>query len=372
MIVKDETRVIRRCLDSVRPFITSWVIVDTGSTDGTQEMIRRHLADVPGELHERGFRNFGYNRSEAIQLARDKADYLLFIDADEELVSRPGFRMPGLTADEYMVPCQFEDIPVTWFRTTLVRSTLGWRYEGVLHEYVTCDAPHRTDRIDGLSVLSHTDGARNADPIRKFEKDAEVLEGALKREPENRRYAFYLAQSYRDSRQWDRAIDAYERRIQMGGWDEEVFTSMLRIADIRRVAGHDRTSTIGAYLRAYQYRPTRCEPLYTLAFYCRAAEEWALAELFARGAVAIRRPPDILLVDESAYEWRALDELSIAAYYVGKYEESAELCRRLLGSGKVPIAERPRVEANLKFATDRLEPAVRQRRNDTKRKRRGR
>ena len=53
MIVKNESHVIRRCLDSVRPFIDSWVIVDTGSTDGTEDIIREHLKDIPGQLHER-------------------------------------------------------------------------------------------------------------------------------------------------------------------------------------------------------------------------------------------------------------------------------------------------------------------------------
>ena len=70
MIVKNEAHVIRRCLDSVRPFIDRWVIVDTGSTDGTQEIIRTHMRDLPGELHERPWRDFGTNRSEALALAR--------------------------------------------------------------------------------------------------------------------------------------------------------------------------------------------------------------------------------------------------------------------------------------------------------------
>ena len=90
MIVKNEALVIRRCLDSVRPIIDHWVIVDTGSTDGTQDIIREHLRDLPGELHERPWRNFAHNRSEALELARGRSDYTLIIDADDTLEIAPG------------------------------------------------------------------------------------------------------------------------------------------------------------------------------------------------------------------------------------------------------------------------------------------
>ena len=72
MIVKDESHVIERSLASAKPLIDYWVIVNTGSTDGTQDVIREFLKDIPGELHERPWKNFGYNRTEALELAREK------------------------------------------------------------------------------------------------------------------------------------------------------------------------------------------------------------------------------------------------------------------------------------------------------------
>jgi glycosyltransferase involved in cell wall biosynthesis len=65
MIVKNEAPVIGRCLASVRPLIDQWVIVDTGSTDGTQALIREALADLPGVLIERPWVDFAHNRNEA-------------------------------------------------------------------------------------------------------------------------------------------------------------------------------------------------------------------------------------------------------------------------------------------------------------------
>lgn len=85
MIVRNESRVIERCLGSVRHLIDTWVISDTGSTDGTQDLIRTALAGVPGELHDDPWVDFGHNRTRNIRHARGKADFLLTVDADHVL-----------------------------------------------------------------------------------------------------------------------------------------------------------------------------------------------------------------------------------------------------------------------------------------------
>ena len=138
MIVKNESRVIERCLASVRGLIDAWAIVDTGSVDGTQDLIRQTLHDLAGKLLERPWVNFGHNRTEALQLARGRAEYVLVIDADEELVQDPDFELPRLTADAYTAEVFYSGC--TYLRRQLVRTALAWRYEGVLHEYITCEA----------------------------------------------------------------------------------------------------------------------------------------------------------------------------------------------------------------------------------------
>jgi hypothetical protein len=140
----------------------------------------------------------------------------------------------------------------------------------------------------------------------------------------------------------------------MGGWDEEVYYSLLQVAMLKERTTRDPKSIVDAFLRAYQYRPSRAESLVELAAHYRATHEWALAELFARAALAIPLSPDILFVDASIYEWRVLDELAIATYYNQKYEESAALNRRLLSEGKLPKEHRPRIEQNLAFCTKQL------------------
>ena len=87
MIVKNEAEIIERCLTSIVKHIDYWVIVDTGSTDGTQHIIKDFMKEhkIPGELIERPWVNFSHNRSEALELAENKADYIFLCDADMAL-----------------------------------------------------------------------------------------------------------------------------------------------------------------------------------------------------------------------------------------------------------------------------------------------
>lgn len=354
MIVKNEANVIRRCLASVRPFITHWVIVDTGSTDGTQEVIRAYLQDLPGMLYERPWKNFGHNRSEALALARGKADYILVIDADEELLVPPGFVLPTLSADAYHV---LHDVDgVLYWRMGIISDRLKWRYVGVLHEYLTSDSPHAVVNLLGPRVLSHRDGGRSADQsiTEKYARDAKILEQALLEEPNNSRHVFYLAQSYRDSGQLEKALDAYARRATMGGWAEEVWYSLHEVARLKERLNHSADAVLTAYLQAYQNRPRRAEPLCNLARYYREHQEYHLALLFARHALTIPKPDEVLFLDPSTYDWRCLDEYAVASYWVGQYQEAARACQELLGSGKLPEAQRQRVLENLHYANAKL------------------
>ena len=135
MIVKDEIEVLEECFASCRELIDYWVICDTGSTDGTQELIRRELVDIPGELHERPWVDFGHNRSELMALARGKADYLLLLDADWVIDALPE-QLANLTADAYLV--RF-GTGVDFYRKTLVSGRLDWRFIGAVHEYIVSD-----------------------------------------------------------------------------------------------------------------------------------------------------------------------------------------------------------------------------------------
>ena len=261
MIVKDEAKVIGRCLASVRPFIDAWVIVDTGSSDGTQDIVRELLADLPGELHERPWRDFGHNRSEAITLARGRGDYLFFIDADEVLELPQTFQRPVLGSDAYALQVSYG--ATRYQRVCLVANHIPWRWEGVLHEYLACDRAFERQALKGPRVRVYSDGARSQQDVAvKYAADARVLEAALALDPGNRRYVFYLAQSYRDAGEREAALVQYDRRAAMEGWDEEVWYSLYQSALLAECGGHAlgraRLEVIALAARAFHDQGGEC------------------------------------------------------------------------------------------------------------------
>jgi len=346
MIVKDEAPVVERALVSALPFIDSWLVVDTGSTDGTQDVVRAVLAGVPGELHERPWRNFAHNRNEALALARPRGDYAFFLDADDRLALPEGFARPALEADGYHLMC--EDAGTRYSRCALVATRLPWRWKGVVHEYVACQAPHRVAALDGPTIVVGHAGARSRDPS-TYARDAALLEEAVRADPENARDVFYLAQSLRDAGDLARSRDTYRRRAAMGGWEEEVWFALYQVACLGERLGCAPPEVAADYLAAFQYRPSRAEPLVQLARYHREHGQHALAHVYARHAASLARPADGLFVEDAAYGWRALDELAVAAYYVGALDEGRAAADRLLADARVPPAERARIARNRAF-----------------------
>ena len=329
MIVKNEAGVIRRCLESVIPLIDHWVIVDTGSTDGTQDIVKDTMRDVPGELLERPWVNFGHNRTEALRLADGRADYILIIDADDTLLIDQGFTKPRLSSDAYYV--DHRRGPLVYGILHLVRSGLDWRYVGVLHEYIHSPHPHATERLAGLTVTGESAGARARDPL-TYRRDALILEQGLLDEPDNSRYVFYLAQSYRDSGDLDLAIRNYQRRAGMGGWEEEVFAALYQHAACRERRGDPWPEVMAAYLESHRFRPSRLEPLYWIGMHYINAKDWANGMLFMRRAMDLAAAPmhDILFVQHDLYRYWTAVQLSVCSYWLGDKEECLRLSEQLL------------------------------------------
>ena len=354
MIVKNEKPVITRCLASVKPMIDYWVIFDTGSTDGTQDVIREFMKDVPGELHESPWKNFEHNRNEALEAARGKADYVLIMDADDHLEFAPTFKLPDMTLGSYRMWIKYGG--TSYQRHHVINMSLPWKWVGVLHEVLTCDAQYSSEVMDGVKIIVGTDGARSRDP-KKFEKDAAVLEEALQKEPDNTRYMFYLAQSYRDAGLYEKAIEWYLKRVAKGGWDEEVYWSMVQIGLMEQTLQRPDDVVLDSLLNAYRRRPHRPEAVFYLAQVYRGQQRYDLAYTLLKLWQIMPKPvaSDVLFVQEWMMDYGLLFEFSISSYYVGQYQESLDACDLLLGNPDLPKELRDQTIVNRKFPLQKLE-----------------
>ena len=367
MIVKNEVKVLPRLIRSIKDYIDYYVIVDTGSSDDTIALIKREMSayGIEGEVHERPWVNFGVNRQQALELAvaADKADWLLFIDADEELaVSDPKFYEklePGVTYE-----LEKHQGELRYAVHHLVNVRVGrYRWEGPVHNYLVelSGERRRETRKDAWIIYHDAEGAKSHGVTQeeKFLRDARLLEAELARNPSDARSQFYLAQSYRDAEQFERAIECYKKRAAMeNGYDEERFIAQLEVGRISLRLEKSEAIVLSELLSAYALRPTRAEPLFELARYYREKGGYAMATLFAKAGLQTPRTGDRLFVVESAYSWRLLDELAVSAHWVGDYATTQRACRSLLelaeNGVEIPEHELERIRENLVAAEEEL------------------
>lgn len=323
MIVKNEEPVIERCLATVKPYIDYWVIVDTGSTDKTMEKIKNYMKDIPGELHECPWQNFEYNRNQALDLARDKGDFVMFIDADEQLFFDKGFNMPkDLSKDGYLMTVR--DNEIEFLRMLLVSTKKHWFWKGVMHETIMCTEPHQVEVLKNMHNLATADGARSRDP-KKYEKDAQALEKALVFEPDNSRYMFYLGQSYLNCGQYENALKAYSRRAVMGGWDQEVYWSLYCIGRIQEILKQPEEQILFSYARAYEFRPTRAEPLSRMADILLKKGSPRVALMLIEKAKQIPMPCEGVFVEKNIYNYTLDLQMADALYLAGDKDQAKKV-----------------------------------------------
>jgi len=344
MIVKNEETCIARSLNHMKEFIDYWIICDTGSTDNTVKVIEETMKGIPGEVLHHEWQDFSTNRNLGIEASRAKADFILIMDADDSLIVEDKNIFNNLDKDAYRIKIRHGNLE--YYRPQLIKSSIDFKYKCVLHEYIELP-PCEYVQLDGCYIQTSFNGARSRNP-NKFIDDAKVLEAALLKEPDNVRYVFYLAQSYRDANIDIKAIENYEKRANMGGWNEEIYISLYESGKAKERLGLPTYDIESTYLKATYANPKRAEAYCALAKYFRLKGNNIKAYCYAKLALSVPKPIEGLFIEETCYAYNRFDEMGIIAYYLDHFKEGKEACEYLL-TLNLPENERVRVENNLKF-----------------------
>lgn len=367
LIIKNEAHIIERCLASVAPLVDFMLIVDTGSTDNTKEVVWDYVNDndILAQIYEESWVDFAHNRTQAIETLKKvypDCDYCLMIDADEVLITNPTLDIAEwkstLEHDIYDIITVYGG--TSYIRPQLTRCTLEVSYRGVLHEFLDIKGNFTRSTVQQLINTPIQDSARSQNP-NKFKDDAEILEAVLRIEKDPfmiSRYTFYLAQSYRDARMDMEALNVYIRRSTQGFWDQEVYISLLNAARIKERMQYPLAQVVQAYMDAAEAAPKRIEALHSAATYLRNQNKYNQAFMIGAHAYnlmnSIPRPTDWLFSEDWIYDYGLLDELSISAYYASMFAFSKGLCEILLASNKLPSEHIERVIKNMEFANTAL------------------
>lgn len=340
MIVKNEGKNIKRCLQNVKNYIDYYVICDTGSTDNTINIIKEELKGIPGEVLSHKWVNFEHNRNLALKAAENKSDYLIICDADEVLTF-DNFKKDELKDDYYLI--RYVNTPLDYCFIGIIKNGLNWRYIGVTHEYIVSENAKTGSNLKEVSLFDFGDGGSKSN---KFERDIELLTQGLKDEPNNPRYMFYLANSYKDIGQFDKAIPYYQARIDNGDWIEEVTCSYEYMGECYKKIGK-KERAIEVWLNGYNYNKLRAECIYAAANTYLEDSQYHLAYDLLLKAKEIKYPSsDVLFINRNVYDFLIDHALSICTYYVDKNKDIRHIFTKLLDN---PLIDKQNTLSNYKF-----------------------
>ena len=335
MIVKNESKIITRMFDSVFPIIDCYCICDTGSNDDTVQIITSYFEskNIPGKVVSEPFKNFCYNRNFALKSCIGMSDYILLLDADMTLEIK-NFNKQLLNSSDSFYILQGND-SFYYQNMRIVKNNGLYKYIGVTHEYISTPSNNTFLGFEknDLFIRDFGDGGSKHD---KFERDIRLLLDGINNEPENSdRYHFYLANSYHDCGRFGEAINAYKKRIEFGGWKEEVWYSYYRIGLCYKKMGKN-DDAIKYWMEGYNFYPERLEGLYELINYYRINSKHKLGEMIYDQSKKILdlnlKRDNYLFLHDDIYTNKIYYEYTVFAAYLGVKNVNYEVVQVLNNS----------------------------------------
>jgi glycosyltransferase involved in cell wall biosynthesis len=361
MIIKNESKILPRFLENTMPWIDAAVICDTGSTDSSLEILTEWKSRIPNlHVYQDEWKNFGHNRSLGIVHAREaiktfsKEDehwYLLFLDADMKIRCQPNHSIEEFKTTVVPKHLVWMMTQVTsslrYINLRLISTTLDFTCVCPTHEYYDIKGDATKETIpDWVYIDDVGDGGSKAD---KFNRDVRLLSEAIAENPLKERYWFYLANSYDAVGDHVKSIAAYEQRIRLGGWDDEVYVAHLYMGDVY-LKMDKPDDAVMAWMKGYQHKPDRAEALYRICKHYRSKSQYNLSLVFYDAGKSIPAPsPPALFQEQTIYDYMWDFEMCVIGFYCNRKADGKNACARLMLMKNIPPDIQQRVEKNIQF-----------------------
>ncbi len=367
MIVKDEAPVITRALDSMKHIMDSCIICDTGSSDGTENIIEGWgiLNDRECMVLKHDWKNFGYNKSWLWERAHElsSADYFVWLDADEVWLTNPSnnlsypvnedkiklinFLESKQYANIFMIQTLFGNLK--YMRWNICRNNQLYKWEQPVHEYLVGTKDNITCNIDFLYLLARKEGNSSRNPDR-YKHDAQMFLDFLTTNPNEPRATFYLAQTY-ESFDGELANTWYKKRVELEGYYQERYIACLRLG--RRLK--NSSERIMYLMKGIELIPERLECYYEAMMIYHDMGKHRLGSGYAMMAPKNRvaRVEDMFTENE-IYDYKFDLFMGIVCYYANYFDIGYEATKRALDNNKCDNGTKELLKNNLRFFTDKI------------------
>lgn len=331
LIVINVEKTIEKCLQSFKPCVDEIIIVDTGSTDNTLEIIKKYTDKI---YHFEWIDDFSAARN--FSFSKATGDWILWCDGDDYILSEDVEKLKNFDfEDKDIILCpyvyshdEYGNPSLIVARERIIKRSLNLKWQEEIHEYLP---------LKGLQTKLSNIKTHHNKQHGTSERNLKILERIVEKKPSSRNL-YYLAKEYSDFGRTDEAIDNFLKFFDTpGAYWENVFQAHTKIANCYLLNG-DEEKFKKHIFESIKMEDRQAEPFYFLGRYYmnkgldnKNSDFLKKAIIHYKTCLNIERPTDLLSSYlPMYYTWLPCLNLSLCYNYLGDSEKAYEYNKKVL------------------------------------------